>query len=291
MTTFTKQVSKHGNRQYITPYDNTVSRNALGTGGEGIPGVLVPGSHQTVAQFDDFLGDLVGDEWAVVKSDTGITGAAIANITNGVLRLSGSETQPVTSEGAIALTQGLFKQWKADMGGRKGGRLRMSARIKHSVVSTTAEAGRVHMFVGFSDTGGAEFPAYDSGAGVISPAADLVGLLYAPTSTDASTTWKGVSAKSTAGDSGDQQVIPSTVATPVSNVYDTLEVEISNGISDTGGTAHFFVNGRKIGTINSPVGSGIALTPWIGAWMQDTGLATQLDIDYVAISSPRDTGE
>lgn len=292
MTTFTKQVSKHGNRQYITPYDNTISRNALGTGGEGVPGVLVPGSHQTVALFDDFLGDLIADEWALVKTDTGIPTPAIANITNGVLRLSGSETQPVTAAaGAVGLTQGLFKQWKADMGGRKGGRLRLSARVKNSVVSATAEAGRVHMFVGFSDSGGDEFPAYDTGAGVISAAADLVGLLYAPSSTDASTTWKGVSAKSTAGDSGDQQVIPSTVATPVSNVYNTLEVEVVNGPSDTGGAAHFWVDGRKIGTINSPVGSGIALTPWIGAWMQDTGLATQFDIDYVAISSPRDTGE
>jgi hypothetical protein len=39
------------------------------------------------------------------------------------------------------------------------------------------------------------------------------------------------------------------------------------------------------------VKSDAALTPWIGAWMQDTGLATQMDIDYVAISCPRDTGE
>src|SRR5688572_32664050 len=92
MTTFTKQVSKHGNRQYITPYDNTVSRNALGTGGEGVPGVLVPGSHMTVALFDDFLGDLIADEWAFVKGDTGLTGPVIANITKGVVRLTGSET-------------------------------------------------------------------------------------------------------------------------------------------------------------------------------------------------------
>jgi len=271
--------------------DEVIARSGFVSGGEDRPAIVLPGNPDTVAYFDDFLGDLIADEWAVVKSDTGITGGAIANITNGVFRLSGSETQPATSEGAIALTQGLFKQWKADMGGRKNGRLRMSARIKHSVVSAVAEAGRVHMFVGFSDTGGAEFPAYDTGAGVISPAADMVGLLYSPSSASASTTWTGVAVKSTAGDSGDQQVIPSAVATPVSNVYDALEVEVRSGNSDSGGTAHFWVNGRKIGTINSPVGSGIALTPWIGAWVQDTGIATQLDIDYVAISSPRDTGE
>jgi hypothetical protein len=291
MTTFTKQVSKHGNRQYITPYDNTVSRNALGTGGEGIPGVLVPGSHQTVAQFDDFLGDLVGDEWAHVEADTGIS-AAIANVTNGVYRISGSETIATAApETCAALTQGLFKQWKADMGGRKGGRLRMSARVKAGTISTTAEGGRTHIFVGFSDSGGAEVPAHDSGAGVVSQAADLVGFLYGPTSASNSNTWQCVSAKSIAGDSGDQLATPSPVATPVSNVYDTLELEVSNGISDTGGVAHFWINGRKVGTINSPVGSNIALTPWIGGWVQDTGFALQLDIDYVALSSPRDTGE
>jgi hypothetical protein len=270
--------------------DEVIARSGFVAGGEDRPAIVLPGNPDVVAQFDDFLGDLIADEWAVVKSDTGISGGAIANITNGVLRLTGSETQPVTSEGAIALTQGLFKQWKADMGGRKNGRLRLTARVKHSVVSTTAEAGRVHMFVGFSDTGGAEFPAYDTGGGIITPAADAVGFIYSPTGATTDR-WTMVAAKSTAGDSGDQQASPSTAVAPVSNVYDTLEVEVRNGISDTGGSGHFWINGKKVGTINSPVGSGIALTPWIGAFMQDTGLATQLDIDYVAISSPRDTGE
>jgi hypothetical protein len=272
--------------------DEVIARSGFVAGGEDRPAIVLPGNPDTVAQFDDFLGDLIADEWAVVKSDTGIPTAALANITNGVLRLSGSETQPVTAAGgAIGLTQGLFKQWKADMGGRKNGRLRLSARIKAAAVSATAEAGRVHMFIGFSDSGGDEFPAYDTGAGVISNAADVVGLLYAPSSASYSDRWTGISAKSVAGDSGDQIVAPSTAIGPASNTYTTVEVEVRNGISDTGGAAHFWVDGKKIGVINSPVKSDAALTPWIGAWMQDTGLATSFDIDYVAISSPRDTGE
>jgi hypothetical protein len=269
--------------------DEVIARSGFVAGGEDRPAIVLPGNPDIVAQFDDFLGDLIADEWATVSGDTGIAAPAIANVTNGVFRFGGSETQGVTSAANVGLTQGLFKQWKADMGGRKNGRLRLSARIKAAAVSATAEAGRVHIFCGFSDSGGAEFPAYDTGAGVISAAADLVGLLYAPSSASASTVWQGVSAKSTAGDSGDQAVV-GTVG-PTSNVYDTLEVEVRNGISDTGGAAHFWVNGKKLGVINSPVGSGIALTPWIGVWMQDTGLATSFDIDYVAISSPRDTGE
>jgi hypothetical protein len=271
--------------------DEVIARSGFVAGGEDRPAIVLPANPDTVAYFDDFLGDLVADEWAVVKSDTGITGGAIASITNGVLRLSGSETQPVTSEGAIALTQGLFKQWKADQGGRKNSRLRMSARVKHSVVSTTAEAGRVHMFVGFSDSGGAEFPAYDTGGSVISNASDLVGFVYSPQPTGTASGWQCVAAKSVASDSGDLLAVPSPAVTPVSNVYDTLEVEVRNGGGDTGGAAHFWINGKKVATLNSPVKSDAALTPWIGAWMQDTGLATQMDIDYVAISCPRDTGE
>jgi hypothetical protein len=275
----------------LTNRDETISRTGFVSGGDDRPAIVLPGNPDTVAMFDDFLGDLVADEWATVKGDTGIAAPAIANITNGVFRLAGSETQPVTSEGNAALTQGLFKQWKADMGGRKGGRLRLSARIKAATIATTAEGGRNHIFCGFSDSGGAEFPAYDTGAGVISNAADLVGLLYAPTSASYSDRWTGVAAKSTAGDSGDQIVAPSTAIGPTSNVYQTLEMEVRNGISDTGGAAHFWIDGKKIGTINSPVASSTALTPWIGIWCQDTGFANQLDIDYVAISSPRDTGE
>lgn len=273
----------------LTLRDEVLGRAGFVSGGDDRPAIVLPGNPDTVASFDDFLGDLVADEWAVVKSDTGISGGAIANITNGVLRLTGSETQPVTSEGAIALTQGLFKQWKADMGGRKNGRLRLSARIKHNVISTTAEGGRAHIFVGFSDSGGAEFPAYDTGAGVISNASDVVGFVYGPTSAANPTVWQCVAAKSTAGDSGDQ--LAAATVGPTSNVYDVLEVEVRNGISDTGGCGHFYINGKKVATINSPVGSGIALTPWIGTWNQDTGVASQLDVDYVAISSPRDTGE
>lgn len=285
-----KQVSLHGLRAYLTGSDDLVARGAMATGGEDKPSIVLPGSHSHVALWDDFQGDLIADEWAVVKGDTGQTGGAIANITNGVLRLSGSETQVPAAEGAIALTQGLFKQWKADMGGRKNGRLRLTARVKAGTISTTAEGGRHHLFVGFSDSGGLEMPAYDTGAGVISQAADLVGFLWAPTGAVA-TTWTPVSAKSTAGDSGDQQVTPSPVYLPVSNVYDTLELEVRNGPSDTGGSAHFWINGKKVGVINSPVGSGIAMTPWIGGFVQDTGFANAIDIDYVNVAAPRDTGE
>lgn len=282
----TKQVSLHGRKAYLSPNDLLVSR-AHASGSEDKPLVIIPGAHDIVAQFDDFVGDLVGDEWAYVESDTGYSGVN-TTATNGIFRITGSETQGVTSEAAGALTAGLFKNWKVNQGKPKDSFLRMTARVKLGTVSRTAEAGRSYLFVGFSDSGGAEFPVYDTGAGMISNAADLVGFAFGA---GADTGWSLVSVKSTAGDSGDQLVVPGASYAPTSNVYQTLELEVRTGQSDTGGRAHFWIDGKKVGTIDSPVGSAIALTPWLGMWTQDTGFANTFDIDYVAIAAPRDTGE
>lgn len=264
--------------------DEVIARSGFVSGGEDRPAIVLPGNPDTVALFDDFLGDLVADEWAYVEGDTGYSGA-LTTATNGIFRILSSNTGGLAPTSAAALTQGLFKNWKANQGGPKNGRLRLTARVKLENITRTAD--RTHAFIGFSDSGGAEMPAYDTGAGIISNAADLVGFLFAP---GGDTGWSLISAKSTAGDSGDQLAIAGTTYTPVANVYQTLEVEVRSGISDTGGAAHFWIDGKKVGSINSPVGSAIALTPWIGMWVQDTG-DQYFDIDYVAISAPRDSGE
>lgn len=270
--------------------DKIIARAGFVAGGEDKPAIVLPGNPDTVALFDDFLGDLVADEWAYVEADTGYAGA-IQTGTSGVFRITGSETQAVTGDSAAAaLTGGLVKNWKANqgVGSMKTDRaLRLSARVKLETVTRTAEGGRTHAFIGFSDSGGAEAPAYDTGAGVISTAADMVGFLFSP---GGDTGWSLVSAKSVAGDSGDQLVVAGASYGPSDNTYATLEVEVRSGLSDTGGTAHFYINGIKRGTISSPVASTVALTPWVGMWVQDTGAAQFMDIDYIAVSAPRDTG-
>ena len=267
----------------ISNDDEVMAPSGFVAGGDGKPSVVLP-SHDTVALFDDFLGDLVGDEWAYVEGDTGYNGV-IQTGTGGVYRITGSETNGVAPTDNAALTAGLVKNWKANQGGPKNGRLRMSARVKFDSVSRVAEGGRTYVFVGFSDSGGAEMPVYDTGAGMISNAADLVGFSFSPAG---DTGWSLVSVKSTAGDSGDQLVVP--VVSQTANVYTTLELEVRSGNSDTGGRAHFWIDGIKRGSIDSPVNSATALTPWIGMWVQDTGYAATLDVDYVALSAPRDTG-
>lgn len=265
----------------ITRDDQVIARDGFVAGGDDRPAIVLPGCPTHVALFDDFLGDLVADEWAFVEGDTGFTGA-VETGTGGIFRILSSNTGGVAPTANGALTQGLFKNWKANMGGPKAGRLRLTARVKLENITRTAD--RIHAFIGFSDSGGAEMPAYDTGAGIISNAADLVGFLFAP---GGDTGWSLISVKSTAGDSGDQLVVAGVG--PTANTYTTLEVEVRSGLSDTGGRAHFWIDGVKRGTIDSPVGSAIALTPWLGFWCQDTG-DQFFDIDYVAISAPRDTG-
>lgn len=288
--TVNKQVSLHGKRAFITKDDQLVSSNSFVTGGDDKPSIVLPGSHDTVAIFDDFLGDLIDDAWSYVEADTGYSGS-ITTGTNGIFRITGSETQLVAPDTATAaVTQGLMKQWKVNMG--QGSMvtprfLRLSARIKLETVTRTAEGGRTHAFIGFSDSGGAELPAWDTGAGFITAAADAVGFAFSP---GGDTGWSLVSAKSTAGDSGDQLVVAGATRGPSANTYTTVELEVRSGGSDTGGTAHFWVDGKKVGTIASPVNSAVAMTPWIGMFVQDTGAAQFMDIDYIAVSGSRDTG-
>jgi hypothetical protein len=288
--TIKKQVPLHGRRAFVSADDDLVGRNTVATGGEDKPSIILPGSIDTVALFDDFLGDLVGDEWAVAEGDTGLS-SALTSASGGVFRLTGSETQTANSPAEVnALTQGLFKNWKPDAG--KGSmknprRLRMVARVKFDSVSRVAEGGRAHVFVGLSDSGGAEMPAYDTGAGILSNAADLMGFLFSP---GGDTGWTCVSAKSVAGDSGDQAVVAGASYGPSANTYTTLELDFHSGLSDTGGSVSFYIDGKPVGRISSPVASNVALTPWIGAFAQDTGYAPTIDVDLVNLANTRDTG-
>lgn len=280
--TISKQKSLHGRKAYISSEDALVSRGSFATGGEDKPSVYVPGSHDRVAVFDDFLGDTLDDNrWAYTEADTGNSGTVIAG-TNGVCRILSTNTAATkTAAGAAAALAGAA-QWKPNQAGpEREHSLRLSARVKLESVGRTAS--RIHAFVGFTDNG-AEFPVYDTGAGMISAAADAMGFVFAP---GGDTGWSAVSAKSTAGDSGDQLVVTGKV--PVANKYTTLEMEYRAGPSDTGGRVHFWIDGLDVGSINSPVNSATALTPYIGQWVQDTG-SDYTDIDYVAISAPRDTG-
>jgi len=290
--TVTKQVSIHGKRAFLTTRDQLAARNGFVAGGDDKPSMVFP-SPDMVALHEDFLsyvqagdtGTPIGASGAFgrVVGDTGHAHQTI-NATNGVFRIFSTPTVAAkTSAGGAGISARLL-QWKGNAGpGGKDSVLRMAARIKRQSVSRTLN--RTHVFVGFTDIATYEFPAFDTGAGIISAPNDFVGFMGSP---GGDTGWSAVAAKGVAGDSGDQVVALQNSVTD--NVYDVLEVEISRGASDTGGLAKFFINGVPKGQISSPIQSGVALAPCVYAFLQDTGTGA-VDIDWVNVSATRDTGE
>jgi len=256
--------------------DQVVGRGGFVAGGEGKPVVVLPGP-DTVAIFDDFLGDLVGDEWIAGSSDTGqaantgVLATSAVSATNGIYRMTSSATSTQTPAGGAQSINGP-PNWKANQG-----RLRFGARVK------IADLAKNNVFVGLTDTGGAEMAVYDTGGGIITPAGDYVGFLKGggAAASGVSLTWRAV-----AGKAGTDQVA-TTGVTPTANVYDTLEVELP-GVD--GGVANFYINGKPVAAITSA-----AVTPTValagGVWRANTEAAADaVDVDWINISAARDTG-
>lgn len=256
--------------------DQLMAPGGLEAGGVGKPTIVFPGP-DTVAIFDDFLGDLVGDEWIAGSSDTGqatgtgVLASSAVSATNGIYRMTSSASSVQTPAGGAQSINGA-PNWKANQG-----RVRFGARVK------IADLAKNNVFVGLTDTGGAELAVYDTGGGVITPAADYVGFLKGGGAAAAgnSLTWRAV-----AGKAGTDQ-IALTGVTPTANVYDTLEVELP-GVD--GGVAKFFINGKAVASIDSA-----AITPTValagGVWRANTEAAADaVDVDWMNISAARDTG-
>jgi hypothetical protein len=283
MSLFKKIVSLHGLRAYINRTDHFVSPSGFVAGGEKGVGrkggnVVLPGSPGTVAVWDDFLGHLADTGalpgWELVNgdNDTGVTGSiGYTSATNGVIRLSGVTSMQPAPAHNLGLSSNAMKNWKANQGN-----LRFAARVKMPSLAT------VNAYIGFSDSGGADMPAYDTGtnaaATFLSNMTDGAGFIYGPGGTSA--TWRAVATK------GDSDQTSLTGITPTANVYDVLEIQLSE---DSGQRADFFINGVNVARISNPLDAAVALVPGFWIFSNDTG-TTQLDIDWVNVSAQRDSG-
>lgn len=282
MSQFPKQQGHYGRRLYITPENETVSQKGFVAGGElslGNKGgsVVLPGNPAVVALFDDFLGDVIADQWNTAEGDTGHDVVAVQAATNGIARLHMSSTAAKAPASYCILNHGLFPQWKADQGN-----LRIAARVKIS-----NEDG-ANVFVGFADTGVAQMPIYDTGddgALPLANASNAVGWLYSGGDASPSTVWRGVACNA------DTVATPIDGAAPTNNVYTVLEVELGDtGAGGDGKVAKFYQDGALKGTITSPVLATRAMTPVCAAFAsEDTG--NVVDVDWINLSANRDTGE
>lgn len=224
-------------------------------------------SPTTVALFDDFLGDVLADEWNYVETDTDGTGVVLAGGIGGVLQItSGNDDgNAVVLPDAAGITS--YLNWQASNGG-----LRMQTRIKVSRITLA------YIFVGFTDVITIEAPVIASGTanGITTNATNACGFMF-DTGAD-SDTWFLVGVK--ADTDATTQVL--TVA-PVAADYVTLAVEVT-----TAGAATFFINGVQVGTsMSAAITATTDVTPCILVSNTDGTDAVTLDIDYVSVSMNR----
>jgi len=221
-----------------------------------------------VRLFDDFLGDVIADQWNVVEgADTTTSDAAIVSGVNGLLRLTTGDSATLTYAGnGIQITQGAFYNFRASDGG-----LALEARIKIDAITTAA------FFVGFTDVGTFEAPIESAASGntLTSNATDAVGFMFDTRMTDDNIWLVGVKADTdaTAQNSG---------IAPVAATFITLRVEVS-----ATGEAIFFINGARVGTVMaSAITASTALTPTIAATSL-VAATRALDVDYIDVVKHR----
>lgn len=226
---------------------------------------LVPA--EQIVLFDDFLGDVIADQWAVVEgADTTTSDALINNQRGGVLRLVTGDSATTTYAGnGIQVTQGAFYNFRAAEGG-----LAIEARVKLDDITTAG------FFVGFTDVGTFEAPIEASGTanGITTNATDAVGFLFDTRMTNANLWCVGVA------NDVDATSINTGIA-PVAATYATLRVEV-----DTLGNATYFINGTAVGRVATAVRPSILLTPTIAA-ASFAAAVRNLDVDYIQAKANR----
>lgn len=249
----------------------TKGKRALISGGGFVAGhrgkqVVLP-SPDKVALFDDFLGDVLADEWNAVETDTDGAQAVLAGGIGGVLRITTGN-----DDGNVVVLPDLsgvtsYLNWQASNGG-----LRMITRIKISRITLA------YIFVGFTDLITIEAPVISAGSAdtITTNATDAVGFMF--DTAMATDTFHLV------GVANDVDATIQTLTTaPVADDYITLALDISST-----GVATFFINGVQVGTpMSGAVTAATDLTPCIYASNTDGTSAITLDVDYINVSMNR----
>ena len=280
-----KKTSIHGKHVYTTHSNQLVGRSSVGSGGEGKPKITLPGSPDTVAIWDDFLNDtgrpLDGTDynWRVLDGDTGaVATVGVVPGTSGILRMALGAT-PI-AQTKMGITGSLA--WKANQSrALDNGEVRFGARVKLSGEFKDTGRSLSVVWMGFTDTIAAEAPVVDTGGAVVSVASNAVGIAW---STGGDTGWVGY------GVNADSNTTPVALGVaPTANKYNALEIALTPRETDSGVMATFYVDGAKKGSVDYPVQETVALAPQIMLW-GDTGGGQQLDVDWINVSAPRDTG-
>jgi hypothetical protein len=225
------------------------------------------GGPATVEFFDDFVGDVIADQWNVVEgTDSATSDAAIlAGGIGGVLRVTTGDAGTGLAADMIQLTQAL--QWQASNGG-----LRCEARFKLSAITTC------YVFFGFTDLVTLEAPVISASSAntITTNASDAVGFMF-DTNMSTDNWWLVGVANNT------DATAQNTGSAPVADTYAVFAIEI-----DSAGTATFFYNGVAVGTkMTGAVTPGTDLTPTLAVGKLSVAASMTLDLDYFHVSMDR----
>lgn len=241
-----------------------------------VPGGVVSGrdglqiaapSPYTVSLFDDFLGDVLAEEWAAVETDTDGAQAVLAGGIGGVLRITtgNDDGNGVVLPDASGVTS--YLNWQASNGG-----LVMQARVKMSRITDA------YLFVGFTDLITIEAPVISAGSAetITTNATDAVGFVFDTNFTTDTFHLVGVANNTDA-------TVQTLTTAPVADDYLTLRVEV-----DASGAALFYINGRVVGSkMTGAVTPATDLTPVVLASNLDGTSALTTDVDYIHVAMNR----
>ena len=260
--------SIHGRKLGIDKDGALVSPGGFKAGEHGNQ-LSMPSAARTVL-FDDFLGDVIADQWnATEGTDSATSDAAIlAGGIGGVLRLTTGDAGTGLAADTEQLNQAL--QWQASNGG-----LTFQTRLKMSAITTC------WAYIGFTDTvTGLEAPATLSATTFTTTATDAVGFMFDTTATV--DTWRMVGVKADVDAMTDATSKFSTDTAPVADTYATFRIEV-----DTSGNATFFYNGNRVGYLANAVTAATDLTPIISVSKVSVAASMTMDVDYVYVAQDR----
>jgi hypothetical protein len=228
--------------------------------------IALPGPG-VVSFFDDFLGDVIADQWNLVEgTDSATSDAAIlAGGIGGVLRITTGDAGTGLAADMPQLTQAL--QWQASNGG-----LVFECRISMSQIT------EAYCFVGFTDLVTLEAPIISAGSAdtFTTNATDAVGFMFDTRMTTDNWWLTGVAndVDATHQNSG---------YAPVVNTYEVLRIEVS-----AAGVATFYRNGIQVGTaMTGALTAATDLTPTIAFGKLSTTTSITANLDYVHVAMAR----
>lgn len=217
--------------------------------------------------FDDFLGDVLADQWSGAAGADGqaVAPAILAGGLNGICRLTSGDAGDGTANDASILTHTL--NYKASSGG-----LYMRTRLKINTAVTN-----VCVNVGFTDvlaTTTLEMPITISGTTLTTAATDAAVFVFDTAQTN--DYWHAQGVKNNT-----DTAISNTSVAPAADTYTVLEVYIDNN-----GHAAFYIDGVLKASVANAVTTSVALTPVVAVEARTT-TSKVVDIDYIEVRAKR----